>query len=1325
MDWEMPGRQPRDADFDDAFNATSFLTADSGVSMGTGPPVSTSSADSGLASDGLRMATASVPEPTPTALIPSPARHQPTAEPGARSASHPGSVASEDVYRSEAVYSTALAGEASRFFAGQSTSSESGQQSIFSPAAVPTTLPAPTPSSSFAPDSSPQPAVEPTVLTTANISLINPKGVYRIDVDAAGDLVLFNSSHPAIHDAVDLTLTDSHIESNGSLTLFDRLDRLDRPRSMPTRVRIENSTLTAGDNLVLFNDKMMRGNMALEIAKTSHLVAQKGYVALIEAPSGAQDKSDHPVVLNISIQESAMNAPQGGVFAVPGVVASGAPRSLVVSINSSNLTAGNGPNQFAGAMKSENQQVPLYMHFAIHNSRLEAEKGFVHVISAAICNTRAQLDVSGSHFSARNGAETALIGRIAEDGNQLDLSMKDSSLSVATSSDNLESYEEQVIAAPVGKLCGGNNRINLHHCSGNRVRAEMTAGEEEKAKVLASLGWGELVHFSVDGGKPPRYNRLEQSALCNNSVQARVRGPEGASSHPASAAQEGTAYASLAGVVMSSKGDQTLNQTHLENNTVTAGVSRQKEGAGVAALGFVRDGAQKGGELHIHQAHCTGNRITAIARPAGTGMAVAGLALAEDCRSGSSVTGVASCLSTARSDSPAPVTLTQSDMADNRLTVEGDSQPPIRQLPGQTQPLLLSVEDARHGPLFVSGSGAVDCGSRSSGDGVNSTDCDLVACGGADCALQGQSAAACPVTLEAFAQSGFAAGVSPDPSCAAGGNNTRQARQLCPLAQEEVHSVAAADGQWRLAIRQFLPEGYREQAHELLQVVTLCRPELPKLITLQPVFARPDKLYVRARIEPEGFTVENSRTLLSTEDRLYQAYQFVAEADVGDETAPRRLALIAFPAGSATGSEASRRSDWILPPASQLMLLSEEERSDGTRGVDVWIGQGDRVKRWSLTDLVDQNSSAAGLLDNVPASHTYSLDLPEGGSLSALARQGNWLYSLYSGADGALCQRRISPLSPDAQVEDPQEGSLWASRGTFSLYMVVGSHGLYLISDEGFWVDGAGTPLMLYGGPGGETEGCSVWHSEFLPSPELKDCALPASAAPEPLITVLLGTGGVLVPLICTAVTTGICLSTCYHKWKKRKARAEEHDRVLAAIAAIEQRAQEKAACAEHSTTSPGHRPGTTHAYALVDREPYEEGPRYEDIEGWTGPAQEWDAATGQSCGAVQQTAAPRYVNIGGRLPPPQKPPPPPPDSPGAAALQEEPEYASVYDVLPMVQLHTPSQAATAGGGPAAVVETELASPAGRPEQRRPEVVSREKSLAPDEQRTARRPGSA
>ena len=454
MDWEMPGRQPRDADFDDAFNATSFLTADSGVSMGTGPPVSTSSADSGLASDGLRMATASVPEPTPTALIPSPARHQPTAEPGARSASHPGSVASEDVYRSEAVYSTALAGEASRFFAGQSTSSESGQQSIFSPAAVPTTLPAPTPSSSFAPDSSPQPAVEPTVLTTANISLINPKGVYRIDVDAAGDLVLFNSSHPAIHDAVDLTLTDSHIESNGSLTLFDRLDRLDRPRSMPTRVRIENSTLTAGDNLVLFNDKMMRGNMVLEIAKTSHLVAQKGYVALIEnndeAPSAAQDKSDHPVVLNISIQESAMNAPQGGVFAVPGVVANGAPRSLVVSINSSNLTAGNGPNQFAGAMKSENQQVPLHMHFAIHNSRLEAEKGFVHVISAAVCNTRVELDVSGSHFSARNGAETALIGRIAEDGNQLDLSMKISNLMRSRSL--LRPWASSV-AAITGSIC--------------------------------------------------------------------------------------------------------------------------------------------------------------------------------------------------------------------------------------------------------------------------------------------------------------------------------------------------------------------------------------------------------------------------------------------------------------------------------------------------------------------------------------------------------------------------------------------------------------------------------------------------------------------------------------------------------------------------------------------------------------------------------------------------------------------------------------------------------------------------------------------------------
>jgi|GEM_PF-2139830 len=185
------------------------------------------------------------------------------------------------------------------------------------------------------------------------------------------------------------------------------------------------------------------------------------------------------------------------------------------------------------------------------------------------------------------------------------------------------------------------------------------------------------------------------------------------------------------------------------------------------------------------------------------------------------------------------------------------------------------------------------------------------------------------------------------------------------------------------------------------------------------------------------------RALMASNGTLYQAYVFSKASD--DKS--RYLRWSSFPPQHEEqfwqnswppASFAYSGHDWQLPPAHRLMLLSEEED-----GINVWLmcEKDGAVRRWSL-ESPKARTDEAGQAFSCTQSFIPAADV---GPVVALARHGNWLYSVHKteGEDWQLRRWNIMggqqdetwryQLSANLTLSDPR---LIANAHESSLYLV-------------------------------------------------------------------------------------------------------------------------------------------------------------------------------------------------------------------------------------------------------------------------------------------------
>ena len=115
----------------------------------------------------------------------------------------------------------------------------------------------------------------PTFLTRDNLSNITSEGIYSVRLNQEGDVVLFNET---VHKA-NLTLTDSHIETNGSIYLFKDISA-ENSEEVEQKLRIVDSILSAGKNVEVVRHGSVNDTLQLEI-ENSQLHASGGNFSLV------------------------------------------------------------------------------------------------------------------------------------------------------------------------------------------------------------------------------------------------------------------------------------------------------------------------------------------------------------------------------------------------------------------------------------------------------------------------------------------------------------------------------------------------------------------------------------------------------------------------------------------------------------------------------------------------------------------------------------------------------------------------------------------------------------------------------------------------------------------------------------------------------------------------------------------------------------------------------------------------------------------------------------------------------------------------------------
>ena len=691
-----------------------------------------------------------------------------------------------------------------------------------------------------------------------------------------------------------------------------------------------------------------------------------------------------------------------------------------------------------------NASLALWLHF----SRLVSSHGNVTVCAGRTEHSRLDLIVQHSHLQTKKGVHAALVEELG-DGNSLAVAMADSRFDAAG--------RGSVVAGPVAHTRGSGNRLLFHHFSANEARAQSLA---PGALASASLGWGFMDRSAAN-------NTLEQLYFDGNRVLARVEVP--APDHPIfglAIQTAGRAHASLAGVCRG--GAQRLEQWEINNNQVEAQLAGNGGLAdvGVAALGLVHDAQAQdpNGEFEIRQRHCRHNTVRVEnSQPDPASLVVAALALATDAsRCGHRCQIRCGCPCVRKGLPGSQCDFFRLELprwcqcwANQRCGTHCQKECPMgRLLVGQNAVVYnnLSVPDANTTavsdcslvgsvagdyyecprpvrlflfsggesqlPLFVPGDGFVEL-SRSDGS-ITCTWNGYLRCPTASDGCSSDSL----VDGAAYGFSPISVNVKEDVNCPWPGvevNSTGPAdwrrvnaafcitepeafdgerlchwMSLCHNPGEAFHSLVSAQDRWLLVTRQTWPWTDAGLSRDLFRVATLSAPQASGS---WPLLERRrghegSVLYAGARAVPGG--LQPVQALVSAAGVLVQLYQY-EEAGVG------RLLWTGFPAaGSGEDTAFTVNSAGPLPAGALALLVSEEEP-----GASVWTWRDGEVTAWPLEQVREDGF--------IEGAYWRRFALSGPGDPVALARHGDWLYSLHAGAQGGLGVQRlhVASGSPD------------------------------------------------------------------------------------------------------------------------------------------------------------------------------------------------------------------------------------------------------------------------------------------------------------------------
>ena len=471
---------------------------------------------------------------------------------------------------------------------------------------------------------------------------------------------LHNSTVRLMHLADDTNLK----AENGSLALFGG----SLHNSTVGKLQLPRVNLTAENgSQALFGGSLHNSTVGLLYLGHAHLKVEKGRLALfggslhnstvgwlylghanLTAENGSLTLFDDGLKegssVDLDIDRSCLRA--GGDLALfggkknEGVVSSHAD----LNITESNLTADQSVRLFRDPVQAGN------LSLSLRGARLEAMEGPLELIgeladkggngSNKSEGTHLELNIRDSALSS-HGGRAALVGMLSGGNNSLHLTMSDTTLTASSTAEGAYSARG-ADAGVVAETTGSDNVLELHRCHNNSVKAEVASGQ----RAMASLGWGLMKPAGEAGGRPPQdcpNNALRQMHCHSNSLAAEV----GTGVKDPGSEGKGEAYASLGGSFQPGVCHE-LTQWDLYNNTVNATVNatgvagaNSVAGLSLASLGLIHtntNGSEPSapGKVEIRQIDSRNNAVEARVDTAGhkhqdqNKKEVASLALATD-----------------------------------------------------------------------------------------------------------------------------------------------------------------------------------------------------------------------------------------------------------------------------------------------------------------------------------------------------------------------------------------------------------------------------------------------------------------------------------------------------------------------------------------------------------------------------------------------------------------------------------------------------------------------------------------------------------------------
>ena len=335
---------------------------------------------------------------------------------------------------------------------------------------------------------------------------------------AKTNVKLFKGALDGSH--VTLRVEDSELNSTKNLTFFEQA--LKGKAGSRVVLRIHNDTLAAGNSLELFSDALRDGSCVDLHIDGSSRIAAEGDLALF---GGNKKKGIISSSVELDISGGHLTAGKSLVLFREPVKAG----RITVSISGATLNA-TGPLELIAEVADSGNNTNESSHL--------------------------ELNIRGSELTSRGG-RAALVGQLSGSNNALYVTMSDTSVSASMDADGASS-SSGVDASVVAETTGSNNLLGLSNCHNNRVKAEGLTGQDARA----SLGWG---HMGKAGEADCQNNALRQMACHNNSVEA-----EAGALMQSSINRE--AHASLAGSFEQGCSHD-LAQWDLYNNTVSATVN--------------------------------------------------------------------------------------------------------------------------------------------------------------------------------------------------------------------------------------------------------------------------------------------------------------------------------------------------------------------------------------------------------------------------------------------------------------------------------------------------------------------------------------------------------------------------------------------------------------------------------------------------------------------------------------------------------------------------------------------------------------------------------